>query len=198
MTLTSRDTRQWYACLLYWWWYSSWHIKSTFRPRGVVMTIQRRLTILFLFDVLFLIIIMGVTHWDVIRVISVQELIIMSIATTRATHAIAYNAIFEWLRAPFCTVKPDSCQAGNNVHPKGVGITYIIGELLSCPVCVGTWVSLVLVTLWVTQVGRILVYILAVAGIFEVMHRLIEKWEWEGRQYRVISGSISPDGKENL
>jgi hypothetical protein len=160
-------------------------------------TIISRLTFLLIVDTIFLALIAIIANWGSLVSLSPVELAILAFATLRTSHAISYNAVFEWLRAPFTETRPDSCRAGENVHPKGKGLTYVMGELLSCVICTATWSALMLTAVWlvVPQFGILLVYVLAIAGAAELLHRLSEKWEWEGRQARVTSGQISPDSR---
>lgn len=117
------------------------------------------------------------------------------LATLRLAHTVSYNEVMEWLRAPFCEVRKDSCRAGDNVHPKGEGMVRVLGALISCPVCSGQWAALILVNLYLLwqPVGLTLVYVLGFAGAYEVLHYVKEMLEWVGRAARVLSGKIAPD-----
>lgn len=137
-------------------------------------------------------------------VISPFMFIVMGLATMRTAKALSYNEVFEPLRAPFTYVKPDSCGAGANVHPK-TGKNgertwgYIVGSLLSCPICTGTWSALALYSfqVFVPTFGTSLAYILGLAGLQEILHWTSEAVEWAGRMFRVIAGFIAPDKKES-
>jgi len=121
------------------------------------------------------------------------------LATIRMARTISFNEIGEGLRAPFTEVVPDSCHAGSNVHPKGAGLTYVIGSLMSCPICSGTWSALLLYATWVIwpAFGQTLVIVLALAGASEFLHWTMEVLEWTGRAARCISGLISPDDRRS-
>lgn len=139
-------------------------------------------------------------------VVSVRGLVIPSpalmvafvLATMRLAHTISYNEVCEWLREPFCYVKPDSCKAGSDVHAifwKG-GFVEAIGGLLSCPsACCATWAALILYTVWALfpAFGTALVLVFAFAGGSEVLHYVTNYYEWASRLARVKSGSICPD-----
>lgn len=138
--------------------------------------------------------IIGVAHY---RQVTPEPwfLALLAFAAFRTARTITFNEIGESLRAPFTEVKPDSCGAGANVHAKGTGLLSVIGGLIACPICTGTWAALILFSLFVfyEPVGRTLVYVLAIAGAAEVLHWGSEALEWTGRKNRVIAGSISPD-----
>ena len=63
-----------------------------------------------------------------------QDLALLGLATYRAGRLVAYDRVMEPIRAPVAETKGDS------VEPKGSGIQRGLGELLSCPTCVGTWI----------------------------------------------------------
>ena len=125
--------------------------------------------------------------------LGVLELVILSFATVRMARTLSFNTIADFIRRPFCQVQEDSCGAGENVHPRGTGLRYAIGELLACPICTGTWSALLMLICWVWF--RPLVYILAIASGSELLHWFFDVLEWTGRAARCVSGLISPDPK---
>lgn len=121
-------------------------------------------------------------------------LVAMAFATLRLARTISYNEIFSVWREPFTEVKPDSCGAGDGVCPKGDGWKYVIGSLIACPICSGQWAALILYSLYVLfPFGATLIYVLAIAGVSELLHWGAEASEWIGRATRVYSGHTSPD-----
>jgi hypothetical protein len=121
--------------------------------------------------------------------------LIFSLAVFRTARLVSFNEVAEPFRAAFCEVKPDDCGAGENVHPRGRGARYVIGSLLACPICSGTWAALVLYALYVIApaFGWMLAIVLALAGASELFHWAGECLEWGGRAARCVSGLISPD-----
>jgi len=119
-----------------------------------------------------------------------------AIATMRMARTISENEIMETLREPFCEVKPDSCGAGNGVHPKeDNGFVRALGGLIACPICTGTWSALFLVAVYSLSpaFGKVLILVLALAGASELLYYLGEVLSWGGRLARVISGTVAPD-----
>jgi len=126
--------------------------------------------------------------------------ILFGLAVYRGARTLSFNEVAEWIRAPFCYTKPDSCGAGENVHPiegKGEQV-YVIGSLLSCPICTGTWVSLGLFVIYslFPDFGTALVVVLGMAAVNELLHYVSEFFSWIGRLARVLSGTISPDKEQ--
>jgi hypothetical protein len=118
-------------------------------------------------------------------------LVMLGFASYRGGRSLAYNHVFEWLRKPFTRIVNDSSGAGQSVESDGTGWRKAIGELLCCPVCSGTWVALVLTSLLVTfyNWGLAMTFILAAAGIGEVIHWFTTRDEWQGRQAREEAGT---------
>lgn len=153
-----------------------------------------------LIDTTFLALVYGISVFKGEQIVAFLPtwavVILFMLATCRLARTLSFNEIAEPLRAPFTVVKPDSCGAGADVHPKdGDGLVYVIGSLLSCPICTGTWSALALVGAWAWNeaFGITLIAILGLAGASEVIHYGNEFLSWGGRMFRVISGSINPD-----
>ena len=89
------------------------------------------------------------------------ELPVLGLATFALSKAIAKEKVGSWVREPVVD------HSSEGATPKGRGLRYAIGELLTCSRCLGTWGSLGLVGLRVLRPreGRIVAGILATAGI---------------------------------
>jgi hypothetical protein len=87
------------------------------------------------------------------------ELPVFGLAAFALSKALAKEKVGSWARAP---VVDES--AG---RPKGSGLRYAAGELITCTRCLGTWSALGLVGLRVARPreGRIVAGVLATAGI---------------------------------
>jgi hypothetical protein len=74
------------------------------------------------------------------------EIIPLGVATFALSKLVAKEKVDAWVREPFVEERAD----GDRV-PKGRGLRYAVGELLTCTRCVGTWSALGLVALRVTR-----------------------------------------------
>jgi hypothetical protein len=74
------------------------------------------------------------------------EIIPLGVATFALSKLIAKEKVDAWVREPFVEERPDGERT-----PKGRGLRYATGELLTCTRCVGTWSALGLVALRVTR-----------------------------------------------
>jgi hypothetical protein len=124
---------------------------------------------------------------------TVSDLVLLVFATLRMGRMLAYDLIMEPLRSPFTVTVPDGTGAGDSVEPKGRGLQRAIGQLISCPICAGTWSAGVLVLGMYAFPGpvRILITILGAIGAAEVLNSLIEGSSWSGQLARAKTGVIN-------
>lgn len=114
------------------------------------------------------------------------DMALLGLATYRAGRLAAYDRVTEPLRAPVTETVPDEYDAGENVVAEGAGMQKALGELVSCPTCVGTWAAAGL--LYGMQIApvptRALAGILAVSGLAEILDAGVEALTWSGQSAR--------------
>lgn len=114
------------------------------------------------------------------------DLALLSLATYRAGRLAAYDRVTEPLRAPITETVPDEYDAGENVIAEGAGVHKALGELVSCPTCVGTWAAAGM--LYGMQIApgptRLFAGILAVSGLAEILNSTVEALTWTGQAAR--------------
>ncbi len=74
------------------------------------------------------------------------EVVPLGLAAFALAKLISKEKVDTWVREPFLEELP-----GGERRPKGDGLRYAVGELLSCTRCVGAWSSLALVGLRLTR-----------------------------------------------
>jgi hypothetical protein len=113
----------------------------------------------------------------------------LPLAVMRASVTVSENEVMSWLREPFCVTAPDDCGAGLSVTPKPGSV---IGALLACPICSGTWCALVLVALYalLPSVGTVAIVVLGAAGASEFLYYAKERQSWSARLARSQDGQI--------
>jgi hypothetical protein len=74
------------------------------------------------------------------------EIVPLGVATFALSKLVAKEKVDKWVRDPFVEERADGER-----RPKGRGLRYAVGELLTCTRCVGTWSALGLVALRVTR-----------------------------------------------
>jgi hypothetical protein len=70
------------------------------------------------------------------------ELLLYGAATAGLTRVLSKDKVSSWVRAPFVDEPADGDR-----RPRGEGLRYAVGELLTCTRCLGSWSALTLVGL---------------------------------------------------
>lgn len=89
-----------------------------------------------------------------------SELVPLAAATFALAKLVGKEKVESWVREPFVEERPEGAR------PKGAGMRYAIGELLSCTRCLGAWSALGLVGLRMAapQTGRTVTSVLAASA----------------------------------
>jgi hypothetical protein len=119
------------------------------------------------------------------------DLALLGVATYRLGRLTAFDKVAEPLRRPFTETVPDESGAGETVQPRGSGFQRSIGELISCPICSGTWIAagLVYALHLIPGPTRIFMTIMGSIGFAEVLNALTEALSWTGQAARNLSGN---------
>jgi hypothetical protein len=114
------------------------------------------------------------------------ELLLLGLASFRVGRMIAFEGVAEPLRQPFTRVQPDASGAGQTVVAAGEGARLAIGELLSCPICIGTWVAAGLVygLHLLPRPTRLFLTIMGTTGVAQLCYSVTEALDWNARAAR--------------
>jgi hypothetical protein len=126
------------------------------------------------------------------------DLGLLGFATLRLGRLVAYDLVAEPLRRPFTETVPDETGAGDSVIPRGQGMQRAIGQLISCPICAGTWIAAGLTygLQILPRPTRVFMTIMATTGIAESLNSIVEAFCWFGQVGRTLSGSISKEASK--
>ncbi|HWE34767.1 MAG TPA: DUF1360 domain-containing protein [Solirubrobacteraceae bacterium] len=69
------------------------------------------------------------------------DLVVLSVATHKAARLVAKDRVTSPLRAPFTRFEHDDGPGEVAESPRGSGLRRAIGELVSCPYCLGVWIA---------------------------------------------------------
>jgi len=118
------------------------------------------------------------------------DLALLGLATLRLGRLAAYDKVFETWRLPVAETRPDESGAGDTVVPKGRGFQRALGELISCPICAGTWAAAGLVygLRFAPRFTRALLAIMGAVGAAEIFNGAIEALEWTAQAARERAG----------
>jgi hypothetical protein len=95
--------------------------------------------------------------------VTALDLIALSAATFKASRTLSRERVASFVRQPF--VEGDA-ELGEDERPAGTGLQRAIGELVTCPRCVGAWTAAGLASSQVLapRFGRLLTWSLGAAG----------------------------------
>lgn len=119
------------------------------------------------------------------------DFVMLGFATLRLGRLAAFDKVAEPLRAPFTRTVRDQTGAGDTVVAAGRGPRYVLGELISCPICAGTWIAAGLVYGLQIIPGptRLLISIMSATGLAEVLNAGTEALTWAGQAQRWDAGT---------
>lgn len=119
------------------------------------------------------------------------DLTLVGLSSYRLGRMVSYDRVMAAYRAPFTETVPDPTGAGETVDPRGVGWRRALGELISCPICAGTWISALLV--YGLEIAprptRTLLAIAGATGLAELFNALTEVLSWGGQAARERAGT---------
>jgi hypothetical protein len=115
---------------------------------------------------------------------------LLVLSTFRLGRLAAFDKVFDPIRAPVAATRPDPSGAGQAVVPVGQGARRALGELISCPICAGTWIAAGLVYALHLFPGatRLFMSIMSTVGAAELLNALAENLSWAGAQARQETG----------
>jgi hypothetical protein len=77
--------------------------------------------------------------------VTLEDLALVSVATHKVSRLVTKDPVTSPLRAPFARFAGRSADAELTEEVRGTGMRKAIGELVTCPFCVGQWVATALV-----------------------------------------------------
>lgn len=102
---------------------------------------------------------------------AVRDITLLGLATYKISRLITRDRVTEPLRAPF--TEAEGSDGSAQEKPTGHGLQRALGELLTCPHCVGPWVALALGAgyVWAPRATRFGSGLFASMVVSDVMHR---------------------------
>lgn len=103
-----------------------------------------------------------------------KDLLLLGVAVHASTHMVARDRVLAPLRSPFTQFEKVAGAGEVDERVAASGARKAIGELLTCPYCLGPWATLVLGSVLVASplAGRLLCGGLAAVAVSNVLHQL--------------------------
>jgi hypothetical protein len=105
--------------------------------------------------------------------IPLSDLVILGLATQKVSRVVTKSRVTSVVRAPFTTYEGPAGSGEVEERPRGRGLRRAIGELVSCPFCMGTWIACAGIAGFVSQpqLTRALGSIFAVGSIADFIQQ---------------------------
>ena len=101
-----------------------------------------------------------------------SDVLLLSIGTYKLSRIIAKDRVTSPFRAPFVTYEGSGKTSELKEKPRGAGMQRAVGDLLTCPWCMGPWAAAALSYAFVLAPGaaRVAGCILSAAAVSDAMH----------------------------
>src|SRR5205085_11450111 len=98
---------------------------------------------------------------------------LFALATRKLSRVITKEKIATALRAPFTEVQGKGGAGELEERPRGRGLRRALGELLTCPFCLGTWIAsgFIYGYIYSPRITRTVASIFAVSGIADFLQQ---------------------------
>ena len=100
------------------------------------------------------------------------DLLVLGVATHKLSRLIAKDSVTSVLRAPFAAYEGPAGPSEVNEQPRGEGIRLAIGELITCPFCIGQWIAALLGSglVLAPRLTRLVSAVFAIASLADFLH----------------------------
>jgi hypothetical protein len=109
--------------------------------------------------------------------VDLKDLLLYAIATQKLSRVMTKGKVTTALRAPFTAVEGKGGAGELEERPRGRGLRRAIGELLTCPFCLGTWIAsgFIYGAIFSPSVARTVGSIFAVSGVADFLNQAYVK-----------------------
>ncbi len=106
-----------------------------------------------------------------------KDLALFALATQKLSRVITKDKVTTALRAPFTELEGKGGAGELEERPRGHGLRRAIGELLTCPFCLGTWIAsgFVYGFIFTPRIARTIASIFAVSGAADFLQQAYVK-----------------------
>ena len=73
--------------------------------------------------------------------VSLGDILLVGVATFKLSRTLSKEVVMSPLRAAFTRFEEKAGEGELNESPRGEGLQHAVGELLTCPFCLGMWVA---------------------------------------------------------
>ncbi len=109
--------------------------------------------------------------------VEAQDLILFALSTQKLSRVITKDKVTAAFRAPFTEIEGKGGPGELEERSRGHGLRRAIGDLITCPFCLGTWIAsgFIYGFLFTPRITRMLASIFAVSGIADFLQQAYVK-----------------------
>jgi hypothetical protein len=106
-----------------------------------------------------------------------KDLVLFALATQKLSRVITKDKVTSAFRAPFTEVEGKGGAGELEERPRGHGLRRAIGDLITCPFCLGTWVAsgFIYGYIYTPRLTRTIASIFAVSGVADFLQQAYVK-----------------------
>jgi hypothetical protein len=109
--------------------------------------------------------------------VAARDIVLLGVAAHKLSRLVARDRVTSVIRAPFATYQGAASGTEVNEAPRGSGAQLALGELLTCPYCVGQWIATALVCA-LLLVPRLTRVIAGICGALAISDLLNHAYDW--------------------
>jgi hypothetical protein len=109
--------------------------------------------------------------------VDMKDLMLFALSTQKLSRVITKEKVTTALRAPFTEIEGKGGAGELEERPRGRGLRRAIGELLTCPFCIGTWIAsgFIYGYIFSPRVTRTVASVFAVSGAADFLQQAYVK-----------------------
>lgn len=73
--------------------------------------------------------------------VGLADVLLLGVGTYKLSRLLSKDAVTSFWRAPFARFEGPADEGEVNEQPRGTGLRHAIGELVTCPFCLGQWIA---------------------------------------------------------
>lgn len=106
-----------------------------------------------------------------------DDVLLIGVATHKLSRLITREKVASAVRAPFTEFEESAGSAEVEENPRGSGLRKAIGELITCPYCLGVWIAAALTSLMAVQprFGRFVSALFSAVTVSDFLQQLYRK-----------------------
>jgi hypothetical protein len=103
--------------------------------------------------------------------VPVRDIVLFGLATHKAARLVSKDRVLMWLRAPVASAEHDEGPSEVASRPRGKGVRRAIGELVTCPFCMGQWIAAAFIAafVFVPRAARIVAAMFAARAVADFL-----------------------------